>query len=136
MTSGLVDGAGLVRDVVLCDPLESGEVVASVAPVGVILATEEYLRSDVDIGPGGFSGDFNSVAEDGGRGERPAGSAVDGNVLVSGNSQVVCSVDIRPLPSFWQIINGNGGQFGSDPGLDFRWVLHMAGLILDFLSAY
>ncbi len=60
------------------------------------VAREEDLGTDDDIGPLSFSHDFDSVAHATGGGEGPACAAVNGDVLVSLNGQVVDSTDVTP----------------------------------------
>lgn len=60
--------------------------------------------------------DLDSVAESRGGRERPAGSAIDGNVLVSLVGKEVSSIDISPPVICGQINNGNVSD-GRDPVL-------------------
>jgi len=61
MTSGSVDGASLICNLVLSHPLEGVQVPATVAAVVIGLTRDENLRGDVDIGPGCLSLDLDSV---------------------------------------------------------------------------
>ena len=54
------------------------------------------MGGDVDVGPGGLSGDLDSVGENRGGGMGPARSTVLGNVLVPHVGQVVGIVDVVP----------------------------------------
>lgn len=56
-----VDGAGLISHFVLGHPLVSGGGVATVAAQRGVHAVDEDLGSDVDVGPGGVSGNLYSV---------------------------------------------------------------------------
>lgn len=97
---GLVGGAGLVGDVVVVDPfIGVFGITSSTALIGV-LAGDEDLGAEVDIGPLRVSGDFDSVGEGGGGGEGPAGAAVDGDVLISLEGEEVGVVDFAPPEVF------------------------------------
>ena len=104
MTSGSVNGAGLVGDLILAHPLEGVEGLSTVAAV-VTGARDKNLWGDVDIGPSSLSGDLDSVREGGGGGMSPARSAVLWDVLVSNIGQVVDIINIVPNESLWDIVN-------------------------------
>jgi hypothetical protein len=61
MAASLVNRTGLVSDFVLCHPLEGVDMQSSVAAKVFHLAGYEGLRRDVDVGPGGFASDLDSV---------------------------------------------------------------------------
>jgi hypothetical protein len=92
----LIGRAGLISDVIPVDPFVGGAGVAAVAALIHILAADQHLRGEVDVGPGGLPGDLDTVAQGGGGGEGPAGSAVDWDVLVALVGQVVRAVDVAP----------------------------------------
>jgi len=60
VATGLVDGAGLVGDLVLRHPLEGAEGISTKAAV-IGAARDEDLRRDVDVGPGCVSSDFDTI---------------------------------------------------------------------------
>ena len=60
VTSGSVNGASLISDLVLGHPLEGVDRVTTVAAI-VSRAGDEDLRGDVDIGPGCLSSNLNSI---------------------------------------------------------------------------
>ena len=98
MTTGLVNRAGSVGDLVLGHPLEGAQSVSTVAAICITLARDEHLRRDVDIGPGSLPRDLDSVGQDRGRRVRPARATVLGDVLVVHVSQVVGVVYVVPDP--------------------------------------
>lgn len=60
------------------------------------LAGEEDLGSKVDIRESSLSGDFNSITQSTGGSERPTGSTIMWDVLVSQNSQVIDTTVVSP----------------------------------------
>jgi len=72
VTTSLVDRASSILNLVLGHPLEGGEVVSTVTSIHVGLARDQDLRRDVDIGPGGLTGDLDAIGEDGGGSVSPA----------------------------------------------------------------
>jgi hypothetical protein len=64
--SGLVVGAGLVSDRVVVNILIAGDTVTTIAAEIGSFAGNEDLGSDLDIGPGGVSGDLDTIGEGGG----------------------------------------------------------------------
>lgn len=91
----LIRRAGLVSDVVLVDPLVSVFGIASSAAV-VVRAGDENLRSDIDVWPLSLSPDLDAIGESGSGGKGPARAAIDGNMLVTLHSEIVCAVDFAP----------------------------------------
>ena len=116
MAIGLVGGTCFVSDVVVVDPLVGSSGISSVAAFIGELTGNEDLWGQVDVGELSLPGDLDAVAESRSGGEGPAGSAVDGDVLVSLESEIVGSVDISP-----EIILGKLSNRGlGDRGLDVR----------------
>jgi hypothetical protein len=105
VTSSEVDRASLISDVVLVDPIVSKDWKTTMATHIRLLARDENLRGDVDIGPGSISLDLDSIGQGRGGSMSPAGTAVRGNVLLSNVSQIVNTVDIVPDPLLWQVLN-------------------------------
>jgi len=101
VTSGSVDGAGLISDLVLRHPLEGLVVRTTVATIVLILTGDENLRSDVDIRPGSLAHDLNSIRHGRGCGMSPTGTTVLGNVLIAHVSKVVDTINIIPDELFW-----------------------------------
>jgi hypothetical protein len=60
VTSGSVDGASLISDLVLGHPLESVVCLSSVATI-ITTARDENLRSDVDVWPLSLSSNLDSI---------------------------------------------------------------------------
>lgn len=96
LASGSVVRACLVTDVVLVDVGVGGLSTSSMAAFAG--AGDEDLRGDDDVGPLGLSHDLDTVGEGGGRGEGPASTAVDGDVLVSDDGQVIDAIHVSPVP--------------------------------------
>ena len=71
MSSGSVDGAGLISDLVLVHPLEGVVSFTTVATI-ILGAGNENLRGDVDIWPGCLSLDLDSIRHGRGGGMSPA----------------------------------------------------------------
>lgn len=92
----LVGRAGLVGDVVPVDPLVGSARVAAVAALVHILAADQHLGGQVHVGPGGLPRDLDSVAQSRRSRERPAGTAINRNMLVPLEGQVVGAVDVAP----------------------------------------
>lgn len=86
------------------DPLVGILGVSSITPMGLVVAGDEHLRGEIDIGPLRLPGYLDPVGDGGGSGEGPAATAVYGDMLVSLDGQVVGAADIAP-PEV-------GGQFG------------------------
>jgi len=76
---------------------------ASVASESGVVARQENLRSDVDVGPGSLSGDLDAIGESRGGGVGPAGATVLWDVLVSDVGEVVSTLNIVPDPLRWEI---------------------------------
>jgi len=95
-TSGLIVGAGFVSDVVLMNVFISSGSITSVATFIGKFAGEEDLRCDVDIGPSGVSHDLDTIRHGRSGSESPAGTAILGNMLVSGEGEVVGAIDVVP----------------------------------------
>jgi hypothetical protein len=93
--TSLVNRASSIRHFVLSHPFESSEVVSTMASHHLVIARDQNLRRDVDIGPGCFTGDFDSIRENGSGSMSPARSTVLRNVLVKDISQKVSSVSSR-----------------------------------------
>tara|TARA_B110000285_G_scaffold232124_1_gene302448 strand:- start:416 stop:619 length:204 start_codon:yes stop_codon:yes gene_type:complete len=62
VTSGSVNGAGLVSDFVLSHPLESIVGLSTMASI-ITTAGDEDLRSDVDVWPLSLSSDLDSIGK-------------------------------------------------------------------------
>lgn len=92
----LVRGTSFISDVVFVDPLVSFSWVTAATTAAVVIAGNQNLRRYVDIGPLCFSEDFDPIAHGRSRSECPARSAVNGDVLVSLDGQVVGTVDVAP----------------------------------------
>jgi len=101
-----VDGAGLVRDLVVGHPLVGEDGITTVTSEGVVLTVDKNLGSDVDVGPGGVSGDLDSVTEGGSGSVSPAGTTVLGDVLVTDVGEEVSSVDVVPDPLLGKVVDG------------------------------
>jgi hypothetical protein len=104
-----VHRAGLVGDFVLGHPLECKDSITTVAAKRVVLAGNQNLGSDVDIGPCSISGDLDSVTEGGSGSVGPAGTAVLGDVLVADVGEEVGTVNIVPDPLFGELGSGESG---------------------------
>lgn len=98
VSSGSVDGAGLVGNVVIVHKFEGGVSFTTVAPIVIHGAGDDYLGGDVDVGPLCLSGNLDSVRHGGGGSLSPARAAILGNVLVLDVSQVVGSINVVPDP--------------------------------------
>ena len=59
--SRLVNRASFICDVVLMDPFVCIVGITTMATVVFLFAGDQNLRSDVDVGPGSFALDFDSV---------------------------------------------------------------------------
>jgi hypothetical protein len=104
VSSGSVDGASLISDLVGVHPLEGIVGLSSVASI-ILRARDKNLRSNVDIRPGSLSGDLNSIGESRGGGMSPAGSAILGNVLVSNVGKIGNSINVVPDVGLGEISN-------------------------------
>jgi len=102
-TTTSVHRAGLVGDLVLGHPLVGKDGITTVATEGVVLAVNKNLGSNVDVGPGGVSGDLDSVTEGRSGSVSPAGTAVLRYVLVTDVGEEVGSVDVVPDPLFREV---------------------------------
>lgn len=75
------------------------------------------MGGDVDVGPGRFTSNLDSVGDCGGGGVGPAGTAILRHVLVSDVSQEVGSVDVVPEHRVGQVAHrlqrGNDAWFSS-----------------------
>jgi len=60
---GTIDGARLISDLVIGHPFERVISIASMAPVILGLARDDNLGGDVNIGPGGLTGNLNSIRD-------------------------------------------------------------------------
>mmetsp|Transcript_48609 Transcript_48609/g.66033 ORF Transcript_48609/g.66033 Transcript_48609/m.66033 type:complete len:266 (-) Transcript_48609:18-815(-) len=105
VTSGSVDRASLISNLVLRHPLEGFVVRTTMATIILHLARDENLGSDVDIGPSSVSGNLDTIRHSRGGGVSPAGTTVLGNVLVSQVGQVVDAVNVIPKPLLRQSID-------------------------------
>ena len=123
VSTGLVDRAGSISDLVLMNPSEGSQGGASVAAESVFLARDQNLWGQVDVGPGSVSGDLDTIGEDRGGSVGPAGTAVLGNVLVENVRQVVGVVDVVPDPLLWEldVLEGFSNIFLNERGL-VGWV--------------
>ena len=72
VTESTVDGASLIGDFVVGHPLESVVGLTTVATKVLLLARDDDLGGDVDIGPGGLTGDLYPIGDGGGGGVGPA----------------------------------------------------------------
>jgi hypothetical protein len=82
VTSGVIDWTGLIGDVGLMHELESTNGFTTMATIIIHGAWNDDLRGDVDIGPGSFSGDLDSVWESWSSSMSPAWSTILRDVLV------------------------------------------------------
>jgi hypothetical protein len=98
VTTGHVNGSLSIGDLVGAHPFESLESFSSVATTGVIIkiTRDKNLRGDVNIGPGCFTGDLDTIGKSRGGGLSPARSAVLRDVLVPDVGKVVFTIDIVP----------------------------------------
>jgi len=117
-TLSLIVGAGFVSDVVLMNVFISSGGITTVATLIGLFAGEEDLGSDVDIGPDSLSHDLDTIRHGGGGSEGPAGTTVLGNMLVSGNGEVVGTVDVVPGEVGGEGFQGEEGSFGLDKGFN------------------
>jgi hypothetical protein len=101
VSTSLVDRAGSISGVALMHESEDVERPATVTAVVEFLAWDKDLWRDVDIGPGSFSGDLDTIGDSWGTGMSPARAAVLGNVLVEDVGQIVGAVNVIPDPLFW-----------------------------------
>ena len=86
-------------------PSVSSGVGTSVASESGVVAREEHLRSDVDVGPGSLSGDLDAIGESRGGSVGPAGATVFWDVLVSDVGEVVSSFNVVPDPLRGEIVH-------------------------------
>jgi hypothetical protein len=63
MTSGLIDGACLISDVVIVDVLEGIYWFTTTATEIFVLTGNDDLRRDVDVGPSSLSLDLDSIGQ-------------------------------------------------------------------------
>lgn len=96
VTIGLIRRASLISNVVVMNPFISILSITSSATIIRVFTWYQDLGRDHNVGPLSFSGDFDSVTKSRGRGESPTWAAVDRNMLVSLNCEIVCVVDISP----------------------------------------
>jgi len=123
---GAVDGASLIGDLVVGHPLEGVVSLTTVAAIVFLLAGDDDLGGDVDIGPGGLTGTLNSIRDSRGGGVGPAGTTVLGDVLVADVGNHVHTVDVVPLPGVWE---GTGDERGVDAGSGSVGVANAARLV-------
>lgn len=98
VTASLIDGAGLISDVVVVHEFEGRQGLTTVAAVIIHGARYDNLRRDADVGPLSVSVDLNTIGEGRGGSVSPARTTVLGYVLVSQVSEEVRVVDIVPHP--------------------------------------
>jgi hypothetical protein len=99
MTASLVNWTCLISDHWLAHELKCTQGETTMTAIIVSWARYHNLRRDVDVGPGCFAGNFNSIWEGRSCCVGPARTAVLRNVLVSQVSKIVDSIDIIPNPS-------------------------------------
>jgi hypothetical protein len=109
VTSGSVDGASLISDVLLVDECEGVEGSTSVATIISSIARYDHLGRDVDVRPGSSPCNLYSVRKSRSGSVGPARSAVLGDVLVSNVGEVVGAINSVPDESFWHIRNRGEG---------------------------
>jgi hypothetical protein len=126
ITSGLIDCAGLVSDLVLVHEVESTVCLSTIASHVVLGAWDHNLGGDVHIGPRSLSGDFDSVRKGRGGSLSPAWSAVLGNMLILKVGKVRDSVNVVPDELCWE---GDFLKGWSEFGDDVLWCLDSARLI-------
>ena len=68
------------------------------------LTRDEDLRRNIDVGPSSLASNLNSVGEGRSSCVGPAGAAILRNVLVAHIRQVIDTVDVAPVPSFWNSV--------------------------------
>ena len=100
------------------NPGVSSSGITSVASVVGVFARNDDLRTDEDIGPLGFSLDLDSVTQRAGGRECPAGTTVNGDVLVLLNGEVVNTIDIAPPVIGWKISQGDLWDLADDMRLE------------------
>ena len=72
IAKGAVDGTSLISDLIVGHPLEGVVGLTTVAALVLLLARDDDLGGDVDIGPGGLTGDLYPIGDGGGGGVGPA----------------------------------------------------------------
>ena len=72
VATGTVDRASLVGDLVLRHPFKGVQGIATMATVILVLTGDENLRGNVDLGPGGVTGDLDSIGQSRRSGLSPA----------------------------------------------------------------
>jgi hypothetical protein len=98
VTSSLVSRAGFIGNVVVVDVFVCSEGITTVTAHIGGLTGDQDLRGDVNIRPGGVSHDLNTIRHGGSGSKGPAGTTVLWNVLVTGKSNEVGSVNVLPVP--------------------------------------
>ena len=105
-TTGTIDGASLISDLVVGHPGEGVVGLTTVATQVSRLARDDDLWGDVDVGPGCLTGDLYTIGDGRGGGMGPAGSAVLWDVLVADVGDHVDTVDVVPEPLGGQVVDG------------------------------
>jgi len=116
MTSGSVDGAGLISYLILVHVVVGTQRLTTMATVVESAARYQNLRSNVDIWPCSLPDNFDSIRESRGGSMCPAGPAVLGNMLVPQVSEEICVVDVVPDKGLWNVTYR--GQFRTHVGLN------------------
>ena len=75
-TTGCVDRARFIGNLILGHPFEGIEMPSTMATVVASLTGDEHLGRDVDVGPGSLASNLDSIREGGGRSMGPARSTV------------------------------------------------------------
>lgn len=81
--------------------LVGAEKVAAIAGASSV-AIDDDLRRESVLGELTIVLDVESVGEGRGGSVSPAGTAVDGDVLVSGETEVVGAINVSPVPVVWK----------------------------------
>ena len=86
-------------------PFEGVVWLTTVATIVLLLAGDDDLGGDVDIGPRGLTGNLNPVRDGGGGSMGPAGTAVLGDVLVADVGNVANTVNVVPFPGGGKVVD-------------------------------
>ena len=88
--------------------------VSSITPMALLVAGDQHLRGQIDIRPLRLTGYLYPVGNGRSGGEGPTTATVNGDVLISLDSQVVGTIDIAPPEVRRQLREGHLGKFFKD----------------------
>jgi hypothetical protein len=130
MTSSLIVGTGFIGYIVTMHPLIGSVSITTVAThvLALIITREDDLRSNDDIWERSVSSNLDPITEGRGSGKGPAGTAISWDMLLSGDSQKVCIIDVRPIPVVWKVLEVHDCQWLTDI-LSKSWALDMARVL-------